>query len=370
MNEHHPPASEPGGRTKIFVKDLEANQIIQSHFLVAEMDLRTTKNGNPYLNLVLSDKTGRIGAKVWDQAEEAASRISVNTVIVVQGRTERYRDELQIHIQELDPLPMEAVNPADFLPEYPGDRRLLWKEFIHILAGIQNRALKGLVRAFLADTPLMTAFRNAPAAKSLHHAYLGGLLEHTVSVMKLVGKLSEHYPFLDRDLLLVGAFLHDIGKLEEYSWDLSIDYTDEGRLVGHMVLGVQILEKKLALLKDFPEEMRLMLKHLILSHHGQWEFGAVQLPMTREAVVLHLADELDARMHHIGKIMDESEGADTAWTPYQKLYNRYFYLGRKENQDASLSGQREGGPDQQRQLNLFSLVTEKRTDGTQGHGGS
>jgi 3'-5' exoribonuclease len=179
----------------------------------------------------------------------------------------------------------------------------------------------------MRDAELVERFKRAPAAKSMHHAYLGGLLEHTVGVAGLALRIGEHYPELDRDLLLAGAILHDLGKVREFVYDLVIDYSHEGRLLGHMVQGVEIVEEKLRSLKTFPAEDALLLKHLILSHHGEAEFGAVKLPMTREAVALHCADDLDAKMNSLTRILGESKSPGDAWTAYQPLFERFFFRG-------------------------------------------
>jgi 3'-5' exoribonuclease len=352
-----------GKKERIFIADLQPHQDIVGTFAVAAKELRIAKNGTPFLTLTLQDKTGRVIGRIWNGAEEAASRLPSKCVVEVQGRTETFRDELQINIQKLETLPTDHIDPEDFLPAYPGDAAALWQRFVAKLATVQRKPLKELVRHFLADGALMDAFRKAPAAKNFHHAYLGGLLEHTVSVMELVTLLAGRYPTLDRELLLLGAFLHDIGKVEEFYWDVAIDYSDVGRLVGHMVLGVEILEKKLFLCKDFPQETAVLLKHLILSHHGQAAYGAVQPPMTREAFVLHLADDLDAKMNNLDRLLEQPAGDDSRWTPYQPPYERYFYKGRSGEEDPSPSASEAPDGRRCRQLNLFSMVAEKKGEG-------
>ncbi|SMC22259.1 3'-5' exoribonuclease [Desulfacinum hydrothermale DSM 13146] len=366
MDARKSKTSEKKDRT--FIADLKPNQDIVGTFAVASKELRTAKNGMPYLTLTLQDKTGQVTGRIWNGAEEAASRIASQCVVRLQGRTETFRDVLQINIQRLETMAPEHIDLEDFLPAYPGDAAALWQEFVSKLATVQQKPLKELVRLFLADNALMTAFRKAPAAKNFHHAYLGGLLEHTTSVMELVSLVAGRYATLDRELLLVGAFLHDIGKVYEFRWDMAIDYSDVGRLVGHMVLGVEILEKKLSLCKDFPQETAVLLKHLILSHHGQAEYGAVQPPMTREAFVLHLADDLDAKMNNLDRILEQAAGDESRWTSYQKSYARFFYKGGAcgEETASDESVDTHGGPC--RQLNLFSMMAEKRQEGRERSG--
>lgn len=311
------------------IADIGPNQDVVGTYAVEEKQLRTAKNGKPFLTLKLRDKTGSVTARLWDNAAEAAQSLAGHRVLRVQGRSELFRDELQIHLQTVQPVSENEVNPSDFLPVCPRDEKDLWREFSGLLQGLTAKPQRELVQCFLADKSLMQRFRKAPGAKSVHHAYLGGLLEHTVGVMRLATLIADQYPRLDRDLLLLGAFLHDIGKVDEYTYDLVIDYSDVGRLVGHMVLGVEILNAKLTACKDFPAETAMVLKHLILSHHGETEYGAVQKPMTREALALHLADDLDARMNSVDEILSKNDDPESAWTAYQQLYGRYFYKGSR-----------------------------------------
>jgi len=312
---------------KVFVEDIQPNQDVSGAFVVAEKQLRMARNGKPFLTLRLADKTGEITGRIWDRASELDTTIAVRSVVMVRARSELYRDEKQLQVVEVRPLAIEKVDRADFLPVYPGDIQQLWEQFKQLCGQVKRRPLHKLLGAITGDPGLMERFKRAPAAKSMHHAYLGGLLEHTVGVTGLVLKICEQYPDLDRDLLLVGAILHDFGKIDEFAYDLHIDYSHEGRLLGHMVQGLAILDEKLRSLKAFPEEEGLLLKHLILSHHGETQFGAVKLPMTREAFVLHHADDLDAKMNSLARILAESKGGDAAWTSYQPLFERFFFRG-------------------------------------------
>jgi 3'-5' exoribonuclease len=312
---------------KLFAVDIQPDQEVSSTFMVADKQLRLARNGKPFLTLKLVDKTGAITGRIWDRAAEINEAIASKTVVAVRARSEKYREELQLHIQDIAPLPLDQVVAADFLPVCPVDARELWAKFKELTGHIKRRSLQRLVAAVLRDSELVELFRRAPAAKSMHHAYLGGLLEHTVGVVGLALQVAHHYPELDRDLLLVGAILHDIGKVREFVYDLVIDYSHEGRLLGHMVQGLEILEEKLRSLKNFPAEEALVLKHLILSHHGETEFGAVKLPMTREAVVLHFVDDLDAKMNSLTRILAESKSVDEAWTSYQPRFERFFFRG-------------------------------------------
>lgn len=328
-------SSRSKGRTGQRIADIAPNQDVVGTFAVEEKQLRTTKNGKPFLTLKLRDKTGSVTARLWENAAEAAETFAGHKVFRIKGRSELFRDEMQIHIQAAEPVSEEAVDPADFLPVCPKDPATLWKDFQGLLDKVRKRPHRELLHVFLSDAALMNAFRKAPAAKNVHHAYLGGLLEHTVGVMQLSALIAAQYPSLDQDVLLMGAFLHDIGKVHEFTYDLVIEYSDVGRLVGHMVLGVEILNAKVATCKDFPKETAVLLKHLILSHHGEPEFGAVRSPMIREAFALHLADDLDAKMNSLDEILAKSDDPESQWTAYQSLYGRYFYKGPRQEVPAS-----------------------------------
>lgn len=347
---------------KPFVQEILPNTEVAGAFVVTDKQLRTARNGMPFLTLKLADKTGEMTARIWERANESDRSILKNTVVFVKGRAELFRDELQLQVQEITTVPRNDFDPSDFLPVCPHDTRDLLEELHRMTSSVKRRPLQRLLRHILDDAQLMGQFKLAPAAKSMHHAYLGGLLEHTVSVAVLVSKISSLYPDLDRDLLVVGALLHDIGKIHEFDYDVSIDYSDAGRLLGHMVLGVEILEDKVRGLRNFPRQDALLLKHLILSHHGETDFGAVRLPMTREAFALHLADDLDAKMNGINRILSESRGANEAWTAYQTMYDRFFFRGVPSASDAPPSPAVEPAGDRGIQLNIWNSKDLKKSE--------
>lgn len=320
---------------KLFISELKPNQEIASLFVAAEKQLRTARNGNAYLDLKLLDKTGEVNGKVWEKAGEAAACFQSGEIVFLRARTELYKDKIQLSISEIMPVPAGGYDPADFLPVCPLDRDVLFERLGKLLSGLVNPALHRLCEMILADPEIAPKFKLAPAAKSMHHAYIGGLLEHTLSVVTLVYRICNHYPELDRDLLMTGAFLHDIGKIEEFVYVTFIDYSDAGRLVGHMVLGTQILDEKVRRMEDFPPETALLLKHLILSHHGEAQFGAVRLPASREAFALHLADDLDAKMNAIGRILANSGDDGSSWTGYETIFGRQFFRGFPKQDNAA-----------------------------------
>jgi 3'-5' exoribonuclease len=348
---------------KVFVSDIQPGQEVESTFVIEQKELRTARNGNTFLTLKLRDRTGRLTGRVWERAEELGRTVSAGTVVRIRGRSETYRDELQLSIVNMAPVPAEAIRPGDYLPVSPIAPESLWKDLTDLMLQVERRPLRELLRRIFSDPEIADRFKKAPAAKSMHHAYLGGLLEHTVAVARLADRICGLYGELDRDLLLAGALLHDIGKIREFTYDLVIDYSPVGRLVGHMVLGAEILEDKLQGIRGFPEEDALLLKHLILSHHGQTEFGAVQPPMTREAVALHFADDLDAKMNNLTRILEESEGTDGLWTAYQPLHNRFFFKGWPARDEVTSTENLEEAPPEIKQLRLWDPAREKRRDG-------
>jgi len=340
---------------KTFISEILPNQEVASSFVVDEKQLRTAKNGAPFLTLKLVDKTGQIAGRIWDQAEAWSQTIVPKTVVSVRGRTELFRDELQLQIYEISPVPINEIDRSDFMPVGPKNTEALFQRLQELASSLKRGSLKRLMRQILGDSQLMDRFKIAPAAKSMHHAYLGGLLEHSVAVAELTSDLSGLYQYLDRDLLVAGAILHDIGKIDEYVYDLSIDYSISGRLLGHMVLGVQILGEKIRALRSFPTEDALLIEHLILSHHGDTELGAVKLPMTREAFVLHFADDLDAKMNSLTRILADSRTGDETWTGYQPLFERFFFRGFPIPTEREEPGGEGSAREQGVQLDLWSV---------------
>ncbi len=323
---------------KLFISELKPNLEIASLFVASEKQLKTARNGTVYLDLKLMDKTGEISAKMWDKAAEASAGFQSGDIVYLRARTEFYKERIQLNISEIMPVPAGAFDPGDFLPVCPYDRDVLFQRLGKLVAGMADGFFRRLCEAVLADPEVMTRFKLAPAAKSMHHAYIGGLLEHTVSVITLIYRICNHYPDLDRDLLIAGAFLHDIGKIEEFVYDTHIDYSDAGRLLGHMVLGTQIVEDKIRRIEGFPPETSILLKHLILSHHGEAQFGAVRPPASREAFALHLADDLDAKMDAINRIMASSGEDDSRWTGFETIFGRHFFRGSPKQNDGAAGG--------------------------------
>ncbi|HUT71257.1 MAG TPA: HD domain-containing protein [Desulfatiglandales bacterium] len=309
----------------IWIKDIKENDTVNGDYLVTNKTLGQTRQGNAFLTLTLADKTGALEARVWDNVEQISAQFREREVVTAVGQANTYRNQIQIQIHGLKRNP-SPVDTTIFLDSTAQDTGHMLSELKKLTHRIENRHFKMLIDSFMADHSFISQFKKAPAAKYFHHGYLGGLLEHTLSVSLIVVKMSEHYPDLDGDLLLTGAVLHDIGKIDELTYDLSIDYSDRGRLLGHIVLGVLMVEEKLKTLKDFPPELATRLKHLILSHHGEFEFGSPKRPKFLEAFALHLIDDLDAKMNGLSKLLrdDRQEGS---WTAFNHLFQRYFFKG-------------------------------------------
>lgn len=321
---------EPLYKKGLFVDDIvkgarDKSIPVDSLFAVGEKKLLTTKYGSLYLHLVLIDKTGSIKAKIWEDANIPFDSVPAEGVVFVSGQAECFNNTVQVIVDTIRPVETKDINPSDFVPASDKDPEVLIGELKKLLEPAFSSTFNSILYEFFKNAALIEDFKKAPGAVKVHHAYIGGLLEHTLGVVKLCDFICDLYPFLDRPILLTGALFHDIGKIREYRYDWKIDYTDEGRLIGHSVLGVQIVDELIRSTRAFPEEMAMVLRHMILSHHGEIETGAVQLPMTREAMALHFADNLDARMASLNQIYGESNPGDR-WTAYQNLYSRRFFL--------------------------------------------
>jgi len=273
------------------------NQSITGFFCVAQKSTRSRKDGAPYLALTLADRTGQIEARIWETA--GLCEFAPGDVVKVRGQVSRYNEKLQISLDRLRRAEPHEFSLADFVPATERDVNELWQQLEHWVASFTDADLQRLMRSFLDDPEISRALREAPAAKSMHHAWIGGLLEHIVSLVGLCDRVAAYYPHIHRDLLLTGAMLHDIGKLTELRWGTSFDYTLPGQLLGHITLGVNMVEHKAAVLPGFPAEKRVLVEHMILSHHGKYEFGSPKLPMIPEAILLHYLDDLDAKMQTV-----------------------------------------------------------------------
>ena len=294
----------------IYIADLaafEEGKLFDGFFLVLLKQHRTTKTNKPYLNLILGDKTGQLEGRVWEPSDpRIAKDFDRGDVVKARGSASRFDDRLQMKIDQLRKAAPGEVDKSDLLPSTSCDVADLWRQLLGFVESFANPDLKRLLTALLADPALAEAYREAPAAKQLHHAWLGGLLEHVVSLLTLADRVAPHYPILDRDLLLTGVLLHDIGKVRELNWEIGFEYTVEGVLLGHIQIGAALAERAMESLPNFPPRLKILVLHMILSHHGKLEFGSPKLPMIPEALVLNFLDDLDAKMQAIQGEFDKS----------------------------------------------------------------
>ena len=318
-----------------YVSDLRPNQVIVSDFLVQAKELRSKKTGGNYLSLALSDKTGEVEAKIWDNVELVEPTFARDDFVKVKGAVQLYQNRPQLTVHKLKRLEDREVDLADFFPRSARDPEEMWRELQEMVAAIGKPPLRVLLERILADPAIVARLKLAPAAKSLHHAYLGGLLEHILSLCRLTKLVVQNYPGMDQDLVITGVVLHDLGKIYELSYTRSFTYTTEGQLLGHMILELEILHKALAELPDFPRPLQTLLEHLIISHHGQYEFGSPKLPMFPEALLLHYLDDLDSKLQNMDSILKRDQALAGEWTRYlpslgRPLLDTQKFLSRSE----------------------------------------
>ncbi len=309
------------------------NQTITALFVVASKQVKPKKSGEPYLALTLSDRTGTIEAKMWDGVPEAMHTFDQDDFIKVRGLINKYNNRFQLTIHKLRKCEENEVDFADYLPATKKNVDELWAKVAAYVDSFQNAHLKALIKAFMADPEIEKAYKCAPAAKTLHHAFIGGLLDHVVSLMNSCDLILRNYPHLNRDLVLTGVFLHDIGKIHELTYARSFSYTTDGQLLGHMIIELEMVHKKLLGLPDFPAELKTLVEHLVISHHGQYEFGSPKLPMFPEALLLHYMDDLDSKIESMRAHFEREIGSEAEWAGYnpslgRPLLNTQKYLAK------------------------------------------
>jgi 3'-5' exoribonuclease len=300
----------------------QENKVITSSFVVASKQVKAKKNGEPYLALVLADRTGQVEAKMWDNVDEVIDAFEQDDFLKIKGLVNKYKNRFQLTIHKVRRMEEAEVDYTDYLPKTTKDIGELWRTLTEFVASFQNPHLKSLVELFMADAEIAERYRNAPAAKTLHHAYIGGLLDHVVSLFRSCDLMCRNYPQVNRDLLLTGAFLHDIGKVQELTYNRAFSYTTRGQLLGHMIIELEMLQAKLAKLPDFPAELKTLLEHLIISHHGQYDFGSPKLPMFPEALLLHYLDDLDSKMEAMRAHFEREAQLEGPWTSYNASLGR------------------------------------------------
>jgi 3'-5' exoribonuclease len=323
-----------------FVKDLAADQIITGFFLVHEKEIRNANNGKPYLRMELGDRSGTVEARMWDQFDGMAKGVSRDDFVKVQARVEIYRGRAQLLLQQFRVARQEEIDLADFLPHTKYDVDELYKELLCFAEQIKNPWLKQLVLKILSDPETVRRYKRAPAAKVMHHAYLGGLLEHVVSLCGLAKQIAEHYAELDVDLLLTASMLHDVGKLDELCYERAIGYSVEGQLLGHIVMELETVAKAMEEIEGFPEKLKTVVQHILISHHGEYEFGSPKLPMIREALAFHYMDDLDSKLAAVRSALAMDSG-DEEWSAFSGALGRKFlrlekYLAEREPEKSKL----------------------------------
>ena len=298
------------------------NKVITSTFVVAVKQVKPKKTGEPYLALTLADRSGQLEAKMWDNVSDCIDTFEQDHFVKVKGLINKYNHRFQLTLHKLRRLEESEIEFADYLPKTTKDIDELWRTLSEFVSGFTDPHLKCLVQAFMEDPQIAAAYRCAPAAKTLHHAYIGGLLDHVVSLFRSCDLMCRNYPQLHRDLLMTGAFLHDIGKVHELTYNRAFSYTTRGQLLGHMIIELEMLQAKLQLIPGFPDELKTLIEHLIISHHGEYEFGSPKLPMFPEALMLHYLDDLDSKMESMRAHFEREAASDNPWTSYNPSLGR------------------------------------------------
>ena len=299
-----------------YVSELEPNQLITAVFLVQSKEIRQKKTGEPYLSLILADKSGDVDAKMWDNVTECMDTFERDSFLKVKGMVQLFQNRPQLTIHRLRPVDEAEIDIADFLPASKRDRDEMFAELKAWIAQMTNPHLKALVENIFSDQAIALAYRTAPAAKSVHHGWIGGLLEHVLSLCKIAKFTASHYPDVDFDLLLTGVLLHDIGKIYELTYARALGYSTEGQLIGHITIGVRMMEDAARAIPGFPPLLRDLVTHMILSHHGALEYGSPKLPSFLEAQLLHLIDNMDSKMEAMRAHADKDRhttGVFTGW---------------------------------------------------------
>ncbi|MDD5772953.1 MAG: HD domain-containing protein [bacterium] len=318
-----------------FIKDLKEGEKVISVYLLREKTSGLTKKGDFYASLELVDRTGKVDAKVWDASEAFYKKLLVDKFLGIEGSVDFFKGYPQIKVTSCRPLNEEeekTVKLENYLPVSPFNTGKMYNELQEIIAGIKNPFCRKLLENIFANEKFTEVFKKCPAATDFHHPYLGGLLEHSLSLVKLAKAIINHYPnAVNEELLLTCCILHDIGKTEELSYERSFNYTDRGKFIGHIVIGAGIIEKKISEITGFPGELRDLILHLILSHHGEYEWGSPRRPKCLEAVMLHHIDNIDAKVNGFHWFTNSyTVDNDSSWTNYSKMFAEYLYKDSKK----------------------------------------
>jgi 3'-5' exoribonuclease len=310
-----------------WIKDLKPGTDVCELFAVRSKEVRQRRGGGPYLALTLGDRTGEVVALVWEKVEEIGRICGAGQVVRVRGQVQRYNHRLQVVVRSAEQLPADEVDHSLFVRSSEIDPELLWQQLTALIESVSDSNLKQLLFRVFSNPEVADRFRIAPAARGMHHAFRSGLLEHTVSMTTAAKALARHYG-IDVDMVVTGALLHDLGKIWELEIDSSISYTDDGRLIGHLAQEVLYVDARISELAGFPEELRRQLLHILLSHHGEYEFGSPRRPKSPEALLVHMMDNLDSKMAGMLEAIASSGDDDAPWSDYSRILERYVYRRR------------------------------------------
>ena len=305
-----------------YAGELVPNQTITTSFLVHVKEIRQKKGGEYYLSLLLGDRTGDVDAKMWDNVNDVLDTFDRDDFVKVKGLVQVFHNRTQLRIHKLRRMEEHEIDFADYFPASQRDPEGMWRELQGIVAGIGNPHLKALLDAIFGDEEIVRRYRRAPAAKQIHHAFLGGLLEHVLSVSAMAKQAAAHYANIDRDLLLTGVLLHDIGKIYELNYERGFSYSSEGQLLGHIAIASRMLYDKLRGLPDFPPKLRALVEHMILSHHGRLEFGSPKVPSFPEALLLHYLDDMDSKMECMRALIEQDPYVEGCFAGYSGVLDR------------------------------------------------
>lgn len=311
----------------LFIKDIRSEGSVEGIFMIKSKRLSSSRAGKPFLSLVIMDSSGEMEGRVWENALEVAKGLSNDDIVQLRALAVSYKGRLQLNIQHMEKISDVNINLGDFLPHTSKDVDDMWNRLCEYAGKVKDPHLVKLLNLFLEDKKFVEDFKKTPAAKGVHHVYIGGLLEHTLSVCELAEKVSEQYPDIRFDILTTASILHDVGKVKELRYHRSFDYTDAGRLIGHVVLGIEMIEERINRISGFPERLRMLLDHAIISHHGEYSNGSPKRPKTCEALILHMLDDLDAKINGFKRVMENEIADDENWTTFSRVFDRYLYRG-------------------------------------------
>lgn len=327
-----------------FACDLKPNEIATAVFLVHTREIRQKRTGEPYLSMILADRTGEIDARMWDNVPEAMDTFDRDDFVKVKGLFQLFNNRPQFTVHKIRPVQDHEVDFSDFFPASARDPEEMFGELRTIVSGLSNVHIRALLNAFLDDPELAVRYKVAPAAKSIHHAFRSGLLEHVLSLCGLAKVTAAHYSYVDIDLLIAGVVLHDIGKIHELSYERGFSYTPEGQLLGHIAIAIRMMADKLRAFPQFPVELRNLLEHMILSHHGRLEFGSPKTPVFPEALLLHYLDDMDSKMECMRALIAKEPQATGMFTPYSQSLERVALRKGRYLESQSVEEQPPVGP--------------------------